>query len=113
MRYLIGVLIVILIGGCAPKSRSLEDLGSCYGYGCEWNGRANAVVTFARVVEIRGDFLRQDVELILDDGRVFSIYDYTDREAFRIGDRVRIDYRFRKARKITRYGTIYNEWGMY
>ncbi|MDR2151419.1 MAG: hypothetical protein LBO72_01240 [Helicobacteraceae bacterium] len=109
MRIFWLVFVSLALGGCAAKSPKWEDLGACYGYGCEQYGRAKAIVSYARISRS----LRQDLELILDDGRIFVVYDYAASPRFKIGDRVIVDYRFRKAEKIELIGDIYNDWNYY
>ncbi|MDR0665204.1 MAG: hypothetical protein LBF86_06760 [Helicobacteraceae bacterium] len=105
MRIFWLVFVALALCGCAAKSPKWEDLGACYGYGCEQYGRAKAIVSYARVTRSSA----QDLELILDDGRIFTVYDYAAKPRFKIGDRVIVDYRFRNAKKIELIGDIYDE----
>jgi hypothetical protein len=114
MRVFWHIFAVLTLCGCAARSPELEDLSACYGYGCEWYGRANAVVSYARVIGGAGSrSILQDVELILDDGRIFAVYGYTGSREFKIGDRTIVDYRYRKVKKIEYVGSIYGDWTHY
>ncbi|MDR1450742.1 MAG: hypothetical protein LBI57_00170 [Helicobacteraceae bacterium] len=104
MRIFWFVIALIALLGCAPKSSKWEDIGACYGYGCEQFGRARAIVSYAQGANSSA----QDLELILDDGRIFTIYDYAKSQRFKIGDRVIVDYSFRKVNKIVLIGNIYD-----
>ncbi|MDR2638541.1 MAG: hypothetical protein LBC09_01740 [Helicobacteraceae bacterium] len=109
MRILCFAFALLALCGCASKSPKWEDLGACYGYGCEQYGRARAIVSYARIARSGA----QDIELILDDGRIFAVYDYSSSRRFKIGDRVIVDYRFRKVKKIDFIGSIYEDWIYY
>jgi hypothetical protein len=109
MRIFWLVLASLALCACADRSPKWEDISSCYGYGCEQYGRAKAIVSYARA----DGSSAQDVELMLDDGRIFVIYGYAASRAFRIGDRVIVDYRFRKVKKIELIGNIYDNWNYY
>ncbi|MDR2034421.1 MAG: hypothetical protein LBP89_07300 [Helicobacteraceae bacterium] len=109
MRFFWLTVVAFALVGCVSKSSKWEDLSACYGYGCEQYGRAKAVVSYARIAQNS----KQDIELILDDGRIFAVYDYKGSPQFKIGDRVIVDYRYRKVKKIELIGSIYEDWRYY
>jgi hypothetical protein len=57
----------------------------------------------------------QDLELIMDDGRIFTIYNVVHKNTFHVGDRVEIDYSHSRLKRIKKTGSIYikEQWFSY
>ncbi|MGE4294768.1 MAG: hypothetical protein AB7E49_03610 [Campylobacterales bacterium] len=79
--------VSILLTGCLPPQSSMTE-------------RTFATVSYVRAQNDTGLFdrlagresYRQDLELFLDDGRLFTVPGYEAPRAFRLGDRVLLDY---------------------
>ena len=87
IRCIFLLCVTLLLIGCMPPQMSQKE-------------SAFATVSYVQVQDQTGWFDRvrgrerfvQDLELFLDDGRIFIVPSHEDRRAYRIGDRVRIEY---------------------
>lgn len=82
-------ILLLLFSGC---SRAIFE------------GGANATVS-----NVTGSGSERNLELIMDDGRIFFLRNLRNGAQFTIGDRVNLSYEGRRVVNIARIGSIYEE----
>ncbi len=108
IRHISLLCVTLLLIGCMPPQSSMSE-------------RAMATVTYVEVRDetgwldrIRGkEHYTQSLELFLDDGRLFTVSDYEADRAFKIGDRVRIEFVHTRVQAIEYVGGLMNDSGRF
>jgi hypothetical protein len=106
MRFMPFLLIALLMFGCAERG------GGYGGFTGAWQIQddrfsGTGVVSGAKLSDCRKS--AQDIEVMMEDGRIFTIYQISYKERFRVGDRLQIDYDRRTVKRIRILGSIYTQ----
>ncbi|GHV09790.1 hypothetical protein AGMMS50229_20480 [Campylobacterota bacterium] len=112
MRFILFLFLALLLAGCADRG------GGYGGFTGAWRIEddrfsGTGVVSGTRPSDAQR--LAQDIEVMMEDGRIFTIYQISYKERFRMGDRLQIDYDRRTVKRIRILGSIYslNDYWMF
>ena len=104
-------LLACVLCGCAANGFGFRDGGDVYSSNATVSGvriHSGERAWDNRAMRSRAN-MAQDLELMMDDGRVFVIYNLKNTQPFRMGDRVMIDYQHNQLKRIRYTGSIYAE----
>ena len=105
MRFIPFLCLALLLVGCAGRGGGGDSAGAWQIEDDRFSGAG--VISGTRQNSARSS--AQDIEVMMEDGRIFTIYQISYKERFRVGDRLQIDYDRRTVKRIRILGSIYTQ----